>query len=477
MSDERDPCILYYRRRESERRASHFAEEEQCAAEEALSAAGYDVICRYGDDEFAGPFCGHLEPRPSWALALQAAERHVVGRPDHKCTVIVLRADGIGSGDPFLPRKEDLQKYPGLNFRVCGFAPRKHALDTSLRSAHNYWQRFIDMEREMHRGTLIPLGETSLCNEIILRSDPYKQVKRAYYANRGEVPLSLKLQLYRSPVAREVNWPCLVNQEEIEIPPKSAMYVSSFIQGDPHFAHEWWDVRIGQKRQRQVGNCLITPDRLSEDTLPLNWWYFTPKGLGADDFLWENAPAIETDHLKFRNWSPDDAREYAIALNNDQVMRFLGGVQSPQEIEDDLQYFASEGEAGPTFWALETKGEGRLVGFCGLLKVDELDSPVDGMWEIGWRLALDGQGQGYGVEAASAVLKNAFDVWGFDAIVSRIHTDNHSSRKLAERLGMYERVATRHTPHGEDDALLVYQIDKERFYQIGQTPPALEGRI
>lgn len=355
MSDPRTPCILYYRRRERERRASHFAEKQQMTAEDALREQGYEIICRYGDDEFADPFLGHLEPRPAWELALQAAERHAVGRPDRRCTVIILRVDGIGSGDPFLPSRQDVSKYPGLQFRVCGFSLRKHALDTPLQSAQRYRQRFIEMDRKTYVGDVISLGRSQRRAEVTLRPDPHKQVTRAYYTNPSDVPLSIRLQRYRSPVAGSASWPCLVEREDITIPPKTARYLSSFVQGDPDLSNEWWEVRVGEKRETQVGKCLITPEKLSMDWLSMVWWHYTPKELSADDFLWEHAPTIETRRLQFRNWKRDDTKPYAAALNNPQVMHFLGGVQSIDEIEDDLEYFRREGEAGPTFWAVETK--------------------------------------------------------------------------------------------------------------------------
>ena len=61
-------------------------------------------------------------------------------------------------------------------------------------------------------------------------------------------------------------------------------------------------------------------------------------------------------------------------------------------------------ERGFTFWAVERKADGELLGFCGLKIADTPGSPIEGMHEVGWRLREDAWGQGYAKEAAIASL-------------------------------------------------------------------------
>ena len=63
---------------------------------------------------------------------------------------------------------------------------------------------------------------------------------------------------------------------------------------------------------------------------------------------------------------------------------------------------------GFTFWAVERKEDGELLGFCGLKIADDPQSPVEGEYEIGWRLREDAWGRGYAKEAATASLDFAF---------------------------------------------------------------------
>jgi RimJ/RimL family protein N-acetyltransferase len=92
---------------------------------------------------------------------------------------------------------------------------------------------------------------------------------------------------------------------------------------------------------------------------------------------------------------------------------------------------------GCSFWAMERKADGRVLGFCGVSRgtvphlVDEL--------EIGWRMAFDCWGQGYAREAALATLgwiaenHPGEEVW---AITART---NERSQGLMKRLGMRYR--------------------------------------
>ena len=96
-------------------------------------------------------------------------------------------------------------------------------------------------------------------------------------------------------------------------------------------------------------------------------------------------------------------------------------------------------ERGFTFWAVERKADGELLGFCGLKLADTPGSPIEGMHEIGWRLREDAWGQGYAKEAAIASLDFAFDALGAERVVAITFPPNEASWGLMERLGMTRR--------------------------------------
>ena len=154
--NEKTPCIVYMRSRHDEARANHFACKQQVAAEEALGNRGFDIVGRYGDEEFAPPFSSHLEPRPAWQMALNpAAERCVT---QGNCSLIVLRSDGIGKGDPFLPDRQLLVDYERVDIRLAELSLRGHSTDTSLAAANRYFSTFLEAERTKYAAHVIELG-------------------------------------------------------------------------------------------------------------------------------------------------------------------------------------------------------------------------------------------------------------------------------------------------------------------------------
>ncbi|HKX92188.1 MAG TPA: GNAT family N-acetyltransferase [Sphingomicrobium sp.] len=148
----------------------------------------------------------------------------------------------------------------------------------------------------------------------------------------------------------------------------------------------------------------------------------------------------ETERLALRTWDPADRAEYARHLNTSAVTRHLGGVQSDEELAaafDRLERY--QREHGHTFWVVERKSDGAVLGFCGLKVADVLGSPVDGEIEIGWRLREDAWGQGYAKEAAEAALDWAWANLGVERVVAFTIPINTESRRLMERLGMVRR--------------------------------------
>jgi RimJ/RimL family protein N-acetyltransferase len=93
--------------------------------------------------------------------------------------------------------------------------------------------------------------------------------------------------------------------------------------------------------------------------------------------------------------------------------------------------------------ALEAEGEALTLG-VELIASGELIGDVILMWhsaehrggEIGYVFNPVFAGQGYATEAAHRVLHLAFDDLGLHRVVARVDADNHSSARLAARLGM-----------------------------------------
>jgi RimJ/RimL family protein N-acetyltransferase len=122
-------------------------------------------------------------------------------------------------------------------------------------------------------------------------------------------------------------------------------------------------------------------------------------------------------------------------------MRHLGGVQTPEEWSaafTRIRGFTKD--FGHTFWIVERKGTGELLGFCGLKRVNAPGAgDLTGTPEIGWRLRESAWGQGIAKEAAIASFDLGFERFGYDRIIAMTIPANSGSWGLMQRLGMIRR--------------------------------------
>src|SRR5690348_681390 len=128
-------------------------------------------------------------------------------------------------------------------------------------------------------------------------------------------------------------------------------------------------------------------------------------------------------------------------MNTPAVMRWLGGVQSIEDWTAGYQRLLGyQRDFGFTFWIVERKSDGAILGFCGLKRANAPGGDsIAGEVEIGWRLREDAWGQGYAKEAAIASLDLAFDRFSAPRVVAVTATRNAPSQGLMRRLGMTRR--------------------------------------
>ncbi|MES2137814.1 MAG: GNAT family N-acetyltransferase [Pseudomonadota bacterium] len=148
----------------------------------------------------------------------------------------------------------------------------------------------------------------------------------------------------------------------------------------------------------------------------------------------------ETERLILRNWRDEDRADYLATCNTPAVTTHLGGPAKSEDIDSAFERIAKcQAEHGFSFWAIERKVDGALLGYCGLRICDDLERPVHGEVEIGWRLREDAWGQGFAREAAQATLEWAWANLDAARIVSFTIAANERSWRLMQRLGMTRR--------------------------------------
>ena len=169
---------------------------------------------------------------------------------------------------------------------------------------------------------------------------------------------------------------------------------------------------------------------------------------------------IETERLILRLPESVDRVPLHAMWADPAVMADLGPIKNAAESDAALARHRSYAPLG--FRAVVRRENSATIGFCGL-KPGALETPIAGMLEIGWMLAMPYWGAGYAREAAAASI-----AWGWanrseEAIVAITSRQNAKSRLLMERLGLHYEAALDfdHPQFAADDprrATVTYRI-------------------
>ena len=143
--------------------------------------------------------------------------------------------------------------------------------------------------------------------------------------------------------------------------------------------------------------------------------------------------AISTRRLHLR-WLVTDDADFILRLVNDpDWLRFIGdkGVAS---LDDARRYIADGPVAmyrshGFGLNRIALREDDCAIGICGLVERDTLATP-----DLGFALLPEFRGQGYALEAASAVLEHARTTLGISRIAAIVQPTNQSSVRLLEKL-------------------------------------------
>lgn len=148
-----------------------------------------------------------------------------------------------------------------------------------------------------------------------------------------------------------------------------------------------------------------------------------------------------TTRLRLREWDDADESGFYAVMNRPEVMRYLGGVQTPQEWNAAYnRILGFQRDYGHTFWIVEDRGSSELLGFCGIKRVNAPGAgDLTGRHEVGWRLRPEAWGKGIAKEAAIASMDLAFGRFEAPDVVALTVPSNTPSQGLMIRLGMTRR--------------------------------------
>lgn len=148
---------------------------------------------------------------------------------------------------------------------------------------------------------------------------------------------------------------------------------------------------------------------------------------------------IETERLILRPFTLDDAEGSWRLSQDEEVMKFLGGIDTGTvEEHREMLKKAPIGDYekyGFGRFAMIDKITQEYIGFTGLKYIEELDE-VD----LGYRISSKYWRKGYSYEAALPSLDFGFNELGLERIIALANPDNVASTGLMKKLGfVYEK--------------------------------------
>ncbi len=147
---------------------------------------------------------------------------------------------------------------------------------------------------------------------------------------------------------------------------------------------------------------------------------------------------IETERLLLRTWRQNDAEAYFLINQDPQVIEFLRGSLTMQQVRDFiLAANKHQYELGYTLFAVELKESEQFIGFIGLAHTDYF-FPEYGTSavEVGWQLGSQYWNKGYATEGAKASLDYGWNQVGLHEIIAFTVPANRRSLRVMDKIGM-----------------------------------------
>jgi RimJ/RimL family protein N-acetyltransferase len=142
---------------------------------------------------------------------------------------------------------------------------------------------------------------------------------------------------------------------------------------------------------------------------------------------------LETERLVLRPIEPADWRVLYPIMSDPVVMAHWDSneVEDPDVVAQMIVAQVEDMRTGDAcYWAVERGDDRVFVGACDLSEIDWRHK----RGEVGFVLAKNAWGNGYGLEAMSAVIAHAASL-GLKRLWARAHVGNERSERLLERLG------------------------------------------
>lgn len=149
---------------------------------------------------------------------------------------------------------------------------------------------------------------------------------------------------------------------------------------------------------------------------------------------------IETERLILRELLPADAVGMFALDSNPNVLQYLGiqPITTLEECRKSIRMVRDQYERnGIGRWAVLLKDTYEFIGWAGLKLVDEMTiNNHRNHYDLGYRFIEKYWRQGYGYEAAQAIVNYGFQTLKINKIHAYLDPKNIASKKILEKCGL-----------------------------------------
>lgn len=152
-----------------------------------------------------------------------------------------------------------------------------------------------------------------------------------------------------------------------------------------------------------------------------------------------NSITLPIKDFRLRPLQISDLDSLLSIWSDSEVTRFLPSRGKPvarENTEKMLRFFIEHWQQrGYGVWAIVENSSARMVGYCGLRYLEELDDT-----EVLYGLAKTYWGRGIATQAAKAAVKYGFDVANLNRLIAMALPENIASIGVIEKAGLqYEK--------------------------------------
>ncbi|WP_372570481.1 GNAT family N-acetyltransferase [Ruegeria jejuensis] len=155
-------------------------------------------------------------------------------------------------------------------------------------------------------------------------------------------------------------------------------------------------------------------------------------------------PTLETERLTLRAPKMSDFEAYAAFCGSDRSAG-VGGPFTRVQALDRLSALIGQWHLrGYGRWMIADNASDEPLGVAGLFYREDWPEP-----EIAWSVFASAEGRGIATEAALASRTYAYDVLGWETVISCMMSDNARSVAVAKRMGARPEAPIQHPLFGE----------------------------